>query len=265
MALLSDQLNPTVGTPQPVVLQPRQRLRMNLPQFYQQQQSQPQDQQQQPSYVTPLQQDSQIRAQEPTTQDFLVQQFQKLSQRPAVPELNPGSRVQSPNMQLVQPDNFQTFYDRLGAIKQSNDAMLAAAQSKAAYTRMQSLQSSLSPLGGGSTGGSGGSSAPSVPSNPKANFQYAQNIAANYGWNNSAQLNAWYQIGMNESGWNNNAQNPHSTAYGIGQFLDSTWGGYGIPKTSNPQLQVEAMARYIKARYGSPVQALAFWNAHHWY
>lgn len=26
----------------------------------------------------------------------------------------------------------------------------------------------------------------------------------------------------------------HSTAYGIFQFLDSTWGGYGIPKTSDP-------------------------------
>ena len=30
-----------------------------------------------------------------------------------------------------------------------------------------------------------------------------------------------------ESGWNPNAQNPSSTAYGIAQFLDSTWAGTG--------------------------------------
>lgn len=31
------------------------------------------------------------------------------------------------------------------------------------------------------------------------------------------------KIIQNESGWDNTAQNPTSTAYGYGQFLNSTW------------------------------------------
>ena len=33
-----------------------------------------------------------------------------------------------------------------------------------------------------------------------------------------------------ESGWNPNAQNPSSTAYGIPQFLDSTWAAPASPR-----------------------------------
>ena len=70
---------------------------------------------------------------------------------------------------------------------------------------------------------------------------------------------------MQESGFNNTAQNPTSTAYGIFQFLNSTWAAYGVPKTSNPQLQAVAGARYINARYGDPIGALAHERAFNWY
>ena len=40
-------------------------------------------------------------------------------------------------------------------------------------------------------------------------------------------------------------------AYGIAQFLDSTWGQYG-PKTGNPGLQIKYGLEYIHDRYGSP-------------
>ena len=54
-----------------------------------------------------------------------------------------------------------------------------------------------------------------------------------------------------ESGWNPNAQNPTSTAYGIPQFLDSTWAGTGIAKTSDGYRQIDAGLIYIEQRYGS--------------
>lgn len=198
-----------------------------------------------------------------TTLDYINAQIQRVKNRAAPPALSPGSRVQNISSNISSADNFKSFYDQLASIRQISQDQVATAQANAAYNQLrarQAIGSTASPTTRIQAAATG-----SVPSNPRANFQYAQGIAGNYGWNDAANLGAWYQLGMNESGWNNNAQNPTSTAYGIGQFLDSTWGGYGIGKTSNPQLQVEAMARYIKARYGSPSAALAFWNAHHWY
>ncbi|MBU5900557.1 transglycosylase SLT domain-containing protein, partial [Vibrio cholerae O1] len=42
-----------------------------------------------------------------------------------------------------------------------------------------------------------------------------------------------------ESSWNPNAQNPTSTAYGLFQFLNGTWGTVGGQKTSDPRKQIE--------------------------
>jgi Transglycosylase SLT domain len=68
-----------------------------------------------------------------------------------------------------------------------------------------------------------------------------------------------------ESGWNPNAQNPTSSAYGIAQFLDSTWAGTGIAKTSDGYRQIDAGLIYINNRYGSPCAAWAHSQANNWY
>lgn len=68
-----------------------------------------------------------------------------------------------------------------------------------------------------------------------------------------------------ESGCNPNAQNPKSTAYGIFQFLDSTWTGVGCTKTSDPIQQIICGQKYVMARYGSWSNAKAFWQSHSWY
>lgn len=46
-----------------------------------------------------------------------------------------------------------------------------------------------------------------------------------------------------ESDFNPTLTNKHSTAYGTYQFIDGDWAETGIPKTSDPALQNEAMAR----------------------
>jgi soluble lytic murein transglycosylase-like protein len=71
-------------------------------------------------------------------------------------------------------------------------------------------------------------------------------------------------INMESSG-NPNAQNPNSTAYGLMQILDNTWGQCGSTKTSNPVQQVVAGIDYIKQRYGTADNAKAFWQQNHWY
>lgn len=84
----------------------------------------------------------------------------------------------------------------------------------------------------------------------------AWSVAQSMGWDQT-QFAAWDALINAESGWRPNAQNPTSTAYGLGQFLNSTWRSYGS-KTSDPLMQLQYMAKYIKGRYGSPQKALAF-------
>ncbi|WJN63463.1 hypothetical protein [Streptomyces phage phiScoe56] len=96
--------------------------------------------------------------------------------------------------------------------------------------------------------------------------EIGRELAAERGWT-GAEWTALEDLWTRESGWNPDAQNPTSTAYGIAQFLDSTWAGYGIAKTSDARLQIKAGLRYIAARYGTPSNALGFWlrQSPHWY
>jgi hypothetical protein len=250
---------------------------MAQPSFFSQQTQQPQ-QQQQPDFLqqdwqrasnSVVQPQNQQFDQDPMTGGYINQQLASYAQRTAMPQLQPGARVQAPDEQLVNPANFQSFYDRLSDVGDMGDAMLGSAQAKSAFARMKALNS-INSQGVQAPGnatlkqGSGGTAKGNIPSNPKANFTYAQQIGPQFGWGPD-DMAAWYTLGMKESGWNNNAQNPTSTAYGIGQFLDSTWKGAGGSKTSDPRLQVQYMAQYIKNRYGSPSRALAFHLSHNWY
>jgi len=98
----------------------------------------------------------------------------------------------------------------------------------------------------------------SISANKKLMQQMAQ---AMYGWGQGAQWNALNTLEMHEAGYNNMAQNPSSTAFGIGQFLDQTWKGYG-PKTTNPKKQIQYMLEYIKGRYGTPEKAWSQYYDH---
>ena len=94
--------------------------------------------------------------------------------------------------------------------------------------------------------------------------EYARNMLSHFGWGQDhwAPL---YNIVQRESSWNPTAQNPRSTAYGLFQFLDSTWAGVNATKTSDPYSQIRAGLQYIKNRYGSPASAWDFWQRNHWY
>jgi hypothetical protein len=65
-----------------------------------------------------------------------------------------------------------------------------------------------------------------------------------------------------ESSWNPNAVNRSSGACGLGQQLPcGKWPG----AWNDPVTALKAQYDYVKARYGSYPQAVAFWNANHWY
>lgn len=98
----------------------------------------------------------------------------------------------------------------------------------------------------------------------EANLALGKELATERGWG-PRKWAALRELWMHESGWKHWAQNPYSSAYGIPQFLDSTWASTGIKKTSDPRLQIIAGMRYITARYGGPIRAYQFWQEHNWY
>ncbi len=126
--------------------------------------------------------------------------------------------------------------------------------------------SSGSGASGGTSGGSGGP-LPTGGGTPSKNQALAKQIATQMGhadWTTGATWDDWVKLWNKESNWDTNAKNPTSTAYGIAQFLDGTWGAYG-PKTSDPSLQIKYGIEYIHDRYGSPVMAWAHEQANNWY
>lgn len=122
-----------------------------------------------------------------------------------------------------------------------------------------------------------GEEAPGLPANPdpvpdrapeglsKAElvevFKQAYPIAAQGKW---ADMPDWSSntaldgLVFHESGRKPHAKNKDSSAFGLFQFLDSTWRDYGIPKTSDPVMQAAAGMRYVRSRYRTPERALAF-------
>lgn len=85
-----------------------------------------------------------------------------------------------------------------------------------------------------------------------------------------ADLDSTWNILANESSSNRDslncsAQNPTSTAFGLGQFLDTTWSDVGEEKTSDCYRQAVAFWKYVLQRYGHPDTAWEFWLSHNWY
>jgi hypothetical protein len=118
---------------------------------------------------------------------------------------------------------------------------------------------------GGPETASQATTGPGIGTPAAANEAILKSVAAGYGWATGAEWNALKAIMMQESGYDNVAQNPTSTAYGMFQFLDTTWADVGGTKTSNALLQCIYGCKYIKQRYGDPIAAETFHLANGYY
>ncbi len=116
---------------------------------------------------------------------------------------------------------------------------------------------------------------PNAPKRPVATFSeristniaIGQSMALENGYT-ASEWECLYTLWRRESGWDNTIFNKGgSGAYGIAQFLGSTWAGTGIAKTSDPIIQIKAGLVYIKNRYGTACEAEKFQRAHvpNWY
>ncbi|MEU3251727.1 transglycosylase SLT domain-containing protein [Streptomyces sp. NPDC006997] len=82
----------------------------------------------------------------------------------------------------------------------------------------------------------------------------------------TAQYNAFSKIVQHESGWDVDATNASSGAYGLVQALPgSKMASAGSDWKTNPKTQIKWGLNYMNDRYGSPVGAWNFWQANGWY
>jgi Transglycosylase SLT domain len=82
----------------------------------------------------------------------------------------------------------------------------------------------------------------------------------------SAQYKAFSNIVEHESGWDVDATNVSSGAYGLVQALPgSKMAAAGSDWKTNAETQIKWGLDYMKSRYGSPTGAWAFWQANGWY
>jgi septal ring factor EnvC (AmiA/AmiB activator) len=83
----------------------------------------------------------------------------------------------------------------------------------------------------------------------------------------SGTSDAEYFIIMKESGGDPTADNPRSTAFGLGQLLIDGRRHYlgDNADTIDCGLQLQAFRGYVRDRYGTAENARAFWLSHGWY
>jgi hypothetical protein len=83
---------------------------------------------------------------------------------------------------------------------------------------------------------------------------------------NTAQYNAFSKIVEHESGWDVDATNTSSGAYGLVQALPGNkMATAGSDWQTSAETQIEWGLKYMNERYGSPSDAWAFWQANGWY
>jgi len=81
------------------------------------------------------------------------------------------------------------------------------------------------------------------------------------------QFKCFTQLIGKESAWNEKAQNPTSTAAGMGQLLEGTYRNLGMKHSLEAVPQMVAALAYIGRRYGAagPCGAWRHWQVKNWY
>jgi hypothetical protein len=106
----------------------------------------------------------------------------------------------------------------------------------------------------------------SQPPDPNTAQAIAYNMLASFGWDPATYFGCLDDLWEHESGWDYDAENPVSGAYGIPQALPgSKMASAGPDWQTDPTTQIRWGLGYIKAIYGNPCNAWAFEEANGYY
>jgi hypothetical protein len=126
-----------------------------------------------------------------------------------------------------------------------------AAQRRARLAAEAAAAAAAANPAGQSSGGSPGTA--TVPTGSPQ--QIAMAMLGSYGWS-SSEFSCLDQLWARESGWNPQAANPYSGAFGIPQALPgSKMASAGADWATNPATQIRWGLGYIREMYGSPCGA----------
>ena len=125
---------------------------------------------------------------------------------------------------------------------------------------------------GGGGGGGGGEAAPAPAPSPAGDGTtpdgaqaIARSMMGSYGWGDG-EFSCLQSLWNRESGWNYQAENASSGAYGIPQALPgSKMSSVADDWATNPSTQITWGMQYIQGRYGTPCSAWAHSESVGWY
>lgn len=150
----------------------------------------------------------------------------------------------------------------------------AAAQAKAEEEAAQAAKAQTSTSTTTTTRSTGSTAAPSAPlpvtgssgdNSPAGAQASARGMLGNYGWGED-QMSCLVSLWNKESGWNYQAYNSGSGAFGIPQALPgSKMASAGADWQTNAATQVAWGLGYISGRYGSPCSAWSHSQSVGWY
>lgn len=149
----------------------------------------------------------------------------------------------------------------LAAQRAAERAAAARAAQQAAQRQSVTLQEA------GGQGGQQASSpvtAPAAPAVSGSPQEIAQQLLSQYGW--AGQFSCLDSLWERESGWNPDAENPSSGAFGIPQALPAAkMSSAGGDWATDAATQIRWGLSYIQSTYGSPCGAWAHEEASGWY
>lgn len=128
------------------------------------------------------------------------------------------------------------------------------------------------PAGEAGGGGGGGEAAPAPAPSPAGDGTtpdgaqaIARSMMGSYGWGDG-EFSCLQSLWNRESGWNYQAENASSGAYGIPQALPgSKMSSVADDWATNPSTQITWGMQYIQGRYGTPCSAWAHSESVGWY
>ncbi|WP_366180499.1 G5 domain-containing protein [Actinomyces timonensis] len=131
-------------------------------------------------------------------------------------------------------------------------------------TKAEAAQAS--PAESAGSGKTGGAAPPAASGTSAASAQAtARSMMSAYGWGES-EFSCLVSLWNRESGWNYQARNASSGAYGIPQALPGgKMASAGSDWATNPATQIKWGLGYIQGRYGSPCGAWAHSERTGWY